>query len=143
MKKVLEELTQKQEELTLQLKEIENCRKSLQVIFGQPKARQLVGVPTISGLPARVPVVEDPTPADTIQRPNSDDPNLNAAFDSIIPVLQASNGVGCTFKQLHRKVKPIRPSIKQYKKVTIHGYLSSLRTNGFIRKTGKKYFIIK
>lgn len=134
MKDVLQQLMQREQELTNQLEELKGARITIERVLG-PQASQV----TITKLPETLPEGEQYT----IQRPDTKDPNLNAAFDSIIPVLQASNGAGCTFKQIHTRTQPIRESIKQYKQITIQNYLSSLRTNGFIRKAGKKYFILK
>ncbi len=134
MKEVLQQLMQKETELTQQLEELRGARITIERVLGPQASRVTIEPTTVEN-----PVVTEPA----IQRPSSDNPNLNAAFDSIIPVLQASGGAGCTFNQLHKRAEPIRPSIKHYKKVTIHGYISSLRTNGFIKKVGKKYFILK
>lgn len=134
MKEVLQQLMQKETELTQQLEELRGARITIERVLG-PQASQV----TIKPLPESLPEGEQYT----IQRPDTKDPNLNAAFDSIIPVLQASNGAGRTFNQIHNETKPIRESIKKYKRITILNYLSSLRTNGFIRKAGKKYFILK
>jgi hypothetical protein len=134
MKEVLQQLMQKETELTQQLEELRGARVVIEKVLG-PQASQVTINPV-----TRLSQGEEPA---TIQRPDSKDFNLNAAFDSIIPVLQASAGAGCTFKQIHDRTQPIRESIKKYKHITILNYLSSLKTNGFIRKTGKKYFIIK
>jgi hypothetical protein len=132
MKEVLQQLMQKETELTQQLEELRGARITIERVLG-PAASQVTIKPTTGENSV---ITEQ-----AIQRPVTKDPNLNAAFDSIIPVLQASAGTGCTFKQIHNRTQPIRESIKQYKQITILNYLSSLRTNGFIRKSGKKYFI--
>ena len=134
MKDVLQQLMQREQELTHQLEELKGARMTIERVLG-PHASEVTINPV-------TPLFQDEEPA-AIQRPDTKDPNLNAAFDSIIPVLQASDGAGCTFKQIHTRTQPIRESIKQYKQITIQNYLSSLRTNGFIRKAGKKYFIQK
>ena len=98
MNDVLQQLMQKEQELTKQLEELKGARITIEKVLG-PGASQ-VTINQVTPLPQ----VEEPA---AIQRPNTNDPNLNAAFDSIIPVLQASNGAGCTFKQLHERSKPI------------------------------------
>lgn len=134
MKEVLQQLMQKETELTQQLEELRGARITIERVLGPGASEVTIKQRSRSIQPETQPA---------IQRPDAKNFSLNAAFDSIIPVLQASDGAGCTFNQIQDRAQPIRESIKKYKPITILNYLSSLRSNGFIRKAGKKYFILK
>ena len=128
MTETFKALDQKEEVLLAQLAKVREARAILVGLFGTPEDTQSSLTKVTKGELTRS------------KRKHLENPNIKAAFDTIIPVIEEVEGAD--FNLIKELAVPIKGNKSKYASNTIKTYLSALRASGFIKKEGKGYHII-